>query len=128
MHRADVHALAGHVGENPADESLEFLDGHVVDDAVLTCRYGEHLMVDLPVLDVFEESDRLAGDGVTGRKQLGRQDEAVDAVVVTASGADHETVGIRVRERYVDRAQVCQGALVIEVLGSRTGLILDENA
>lgn len=71
-------------------------------------------MVDLAILDLLEEPNRIALDNSAGRKAGRSQHEAVDTIAVTTARADHETIRKRIWERAVqhliDRSNLSGGA------------------
>jgi len=102
----DLHALSGHVGEDAADEMLERRHDYVVKGDAFADEHGEHLVVDLTVLDLLEEPDWITLDNGAGGKGSRSQHEAVDAVTVATAGADNETIRKRVWARDFDRALI----------------------
>jgi len=102
----DLHALSGHVGEDAADEMLERRHDCVIKGDAFADEHGKHLVVDLSVLDLFEQPDWIALDNGAGRKGRRSEHEAVDAVAVVTAGADSETVRKRVWARDFDRALI----------------------
>jgi hypothetical protein len=114
--------LAGHeVAMTKSDEALWLQIGPLIDETPALYRkvfgasrkgntfaqeLGEHLVVNLAVLDLLEEPDRIALDNGAGRKGSRSQHEAVDAVAVTTTGANNETIRKWLCARDFDRAQI----------------------
>jgi hypothetical protein len=69
----DLYALSGHVGKDAADKVLERRHDYVIKGNAFTQEHGEHLVVNLAVLDLLEEPDRIALDNGAGRKGSRRQ-------------------------------------------------------
>jgi len=102
----DLRTFSGHVGEDTTDEMLERRHDYVIKGDAFADEHGEHLVVDLTVLDLFEEPDWIALDNGAGRKGSSSQHEAVDAVAVATAGADNETIRKRVWARDFDAALI----------------------
>ena len=96
----------GNVGEDAGDKVLKRRHDYVIKRNAFADEHGKHLVVDLAILDLLEEPDRIALDNCAGRKGSRSQHEAVDAVAVATAGADNETIRKRVCARHFDRAQI----------------------
>ena len=64
----DLYALSGQVSEDAGDEILEGRHNGGIKNDALADEHGNHLVVDLAILDRLEEPNRIALDNSAGRK------------------------------------------------------------
>jgi hypothetical protein len=125
--RADVHGLAGNVVKDMAGELSERLLDVVIQSFWLVVNHSQHLVIDLAVLDLFHETDRLAIEN-RGRLDLSfGQDEAVHVISIFGRGAEDESVGKWIGARDALGCLQLQGLFVMNVFHPGAGLVFDED-
>src|SRR5262245_47123683 len=73
-------------------------------------------MVDLPILILQEETDRLALHDRTGRQLIARDEVTIDAITIGCDRADDKAIGIRIWLIATPCLKVFKSPLIIEML------------
>src|SRR6478736_1492697 len=124
---SDLHALVRNMRKDPGNKFFQSRNDRIVDRGHGAGGNRKDLMVYLAIFDLLQQANWIAFQGCSCAERLRGQHEAIDRVAIAADGADDKAVRVGIAGRHIDRVQMPQRALVVDIFAPRTGLVFDED-